>query len=223
MRAVFLTLAALPLALTACTDGPQSVAGDAGPVNAPPTSASAALRTAVPPSTAPPSTTAPSTAPPSAAKPSPSTRGGGIRGTDWSSVTLADLRQYGDVTFKNGKASIGADNCTMLPGGARPYYAEFLAEEPANSPITEDAVVLVACGSDTQQQMLVPVKLGYDRRTRQTMGSIPADPQPGPGRPMTFTSYSVRNGVIVTTVRKTDGGTETRRYRFDGGTSWERF
>ena len=42
------------------------------------------------------------------------------------------------MRFRNGKASSGAVNCTMLPGGARPAYAEFLTEEPANSPVTED-------------------------------------------------------------------------------------
>jgi hypothetical protein len=223
MRIMSLTVAALQLvALAGCTDGPENVAGDAGPAGAPSSTASAAVSPAASPSTGQPVTSA--TSKPAGGSPTTTTKGGGggIRKTDWSAVTLADLGQYGDVTFKNGKASSGADNCDMLPGGARPYYAEFLTEEPANSPVTEDALILIDCGSDAQQQMLVPVKLGYDQKTRQTVGYISADPPPGPGKQMTFTSYSVQNGVIVTTVRKADGSTETRRYRHDGGKGWER-
>jgi hypothetical protein len=110
----------------------------------------------------------------------------------------------------------------MLPGGARPAYAEYLAEEPAESPITEDALVLIECGSDGLDQVLVPVQLGFDQTTRQARGLVRADRPAGPDKRMTFLSYSVRDSVIVTTVRKTDGSRETRRYRFGGGQSWDR-
>ncbi|MFF5075577.1 hypothetical protein ACFY36_00885 [Actinoplanes sp. NPDC000266] len=223
MRVLPLTMAALQVVILAgCDDKPESVAGDAGPAGSPaaviapstvttsaPTSAATTVRTSVPATTTTTTTTKAVS---------------GIRATDWPNVTLADLSRYGDVTFKNGKgATGGADNCTMLPGGARPFYAEYLAEEPADSPVTEDALILVGCGSDMQQQALVPVKLGYDQKTRQTMGFIKADPPAGPDKPMTFTSYRVEGETIVTTVKKTDGGTETRRYRYNGGINWERY
>jgi hypothetical protein len=139
-------------------------------------------------------------------------------------VTLADLgfMELGDLEFRNGKASSGPNNCTMLPGGARPVYAEFLTEEPANSPVTEDALVLIECGSDGLDQALVPVQLGYDQKTRQASGFIKADIPSGPDRRMTFTSYRVEGRLIVTTVRKADGSRETRRYRSGGGGTWER-
>ena len=242
MRVVPLTVAALQLtALTGCAAGPETVAGDAGPAGSPPSlvSSSSVVPGAVPSATTTPvpaSTTAssatPASAPASAPSPSrpssaPATTApaatGTIRTTDWANVTLADLWQYGDVTFSNGKGSSGANNCHTLPGGARPFYAEYLTEEPARAPVTEDALILVDCGSDMQQQALVPVKLGYDQKTRQTVGVIPADPPPGPDREMTFTSYRVEKGVIVTTVRKADGSAETRRYRYNGGINWERF
>jgi hypothetical protein len=227
MRALPLILVALPLAaLTACADsGPVSVAGDAGPAGSPST---AAATVPVTPSATPGSTSAsasPSTSAAPSVTPSASTPAAGkgpIRKTDWADVTLANLGPYGKVTFKNGKAASGPDNCTMLPGGARPAYAEFLTEEPAASPVTEDALILVECGSDMQQQMLVPVKVGYDQKTREAIGFIRADAPTGPDKRMTFTSYRVQGERIVTTVRKTDGSKETRRYRFAGGTKWER-
>ena len=50
------------------------------------------------------------------------------------------------MTFRNG--SNGFDiPCTILPGGAQPVYAEFVVEEPANEPSTEDALVLVELGN----------------------------------------------------------------------------
>ena len=109
----------------------------------------------------------------------------------------------------------------MLPGGARPVYAEYLTEEPANSPATEDALILLECGSDGMDQALIPVGLGSGQ-ARNAVGFIRADPPTGPGERMTFTAYAVERGTIVTTVRKPGGGTETRRYRFAGGTTWER-
>jgi hypothetical protein len=140
-------------------------------------------------------------------------------------VTLVGLGHLGfdDARFRNGTATSGANRCTMLPGGARPTYAEYLTEEPADSPITEDALILIECGSDGMDQLLVPVKLAYDQKTRVAMGVIRADVPSGPGKRMTFTSYRVRDGVIVAGVRKADGSTETRRYRSDGGRTWDRF
>ena len=128
----------------------------------------------------------------------------------------------GDTVFRDGRASSGANNCTMLPGGVRPAYAEYLTEEPASSPVTEDALILIECGSDAMDQALVPVQVGFDQRTRHAVGFIKAYRPTGPGRRMTFLSYGVDRGEIVTTVRKADGTEETRRYRFAGGTSWER-
>jgi hypothetical protein len=129
---------------------------------------------------------------------------------------------FGDARFRDGEASSGANNCTMLPGGARPAYAEYLTEEPANSPVTEDALILIECGSDGLDQALVPVKLVAGGTDRFAVGFIRADRATGPGKRMTFTSYRVRDGEIVTTVRKADGKEETRRYRFGGGTRWDR-
>ncbi|MFG1997254.1 hypothetical protein ACGFJ7_45470 [Actinoplanes sp. NPDC048988] len=239
MRVLPLTVAALQIAaLTGCDAGPENVSGDAGPAGAPapvsavsvsvaptsgpatstPTVRASSTRSSTAPKTAP--ETAPETAPATTTKTAPST---GIRATDWNNVTLKGFPTLGDLTFKNGKASSGANNCTMLPGGARPFYAEYLAEEPASAPVTEDALILVDCGSDMRQQSLVPVKLGYDQKTRETVGAIKADAPTDWDEAMTFTSYRVENGTIVTTVRKTDGTPETRRYRFNGGTNWERF
>ncbi|XVU27932.1 hypothetical protein ACQPZJ_13070 [Actinoplanes sp. CA-054009] len=233
MRVLPLTMAALQfVVLAGCDAGPANVAGDAGPAGSPAAASArvspSAATTSAPPSTpasrrptTPTTVRAKTTAPTATAT---TTATSGIRATDWRNVTLADLSQYGDITFKNGTgATGGADNCTMLPGGARPFYAEYLAEEPANSPVTEDALILIDCGSDMQQQALVPVKLGYDQKTRQTMGYIKADPPAGPDQPMTFTSYRVQGSTIVTTVKKTDGSTETRRYRYNGGINWERY
>ncbi|MBB3100937.1 hypothetical protein FHR83_008664 [Actinoplanes campanulatus] len=86
---------------------------------------------------------------------------------------------FGDTRFRGGTASSGANNCTMLPGSAQPAYAEYLADEPADSPVTEDAVVLVECGSDGMDQALIPVKLAYDQKSRNAVGFIKADPPPG--------------------------------------------
>ena len=147
-----------------------------------------------------------------------------IRTTDWPNVKLVglDFMSLGDLQFRNGRASSGANNCTMLPGGAKPAYAEYLAEEPASAPVTEDALILIECGSDSMDQALVPVQLGFDQKTRQAVGFIKADRPTGPGKRMTFLSYGVEGRQIVTTVRKTDGTQETRRYRVAGGETWER-
>lgn len=228
MRALSLTPVALSLvALAACSDpGPASVAGDAGPAGTPSNAATpvsitpSALRSSTPAPQPPPTRESASTSAASTSS-APATKGP-IRRTDWANVTIANLWQYGKVTFKNGKAASGADNCTMLPGGAHPYYAEFLTEEPANSPVTEDALILVECGSDMRQQALIPVKVGYNQKTREAIGYIEADAPTAPDKRMTFISFSVQNEIIVTDVRKTDGSRETRRYRFAGGARWER-
>ncbi|MBQ0896102.1 hypothetical protein KBX37_23905 [Micromonospora sp. U56] len=222
--------AALSLSiLTGCTTEPENVDGEAGPAGAPSATATAGASAAA--SSTTPSAIASAAVSPSAATsttpsaaPSISGRTSEIRKTDWANVTLANLDYLGlgDVRFRNGRGSSGANNCTMLPGGARPAYAEFLTEEPANSPVTEDALILIECGSDGMDQALIPVKLGFDQKTRETIGFIQADPSSGPDSRMTFTSYTIARGVIVTTVRKADGAQETRRYRFAGGTSWER-
>ncbi len=230
MRALPLLITALSASiLTGCASSPQNVAGEAGPAGAPSQTAGATVTSspAASVSTSPAaSTPAPSdTIRPVKSTPTPTrTPTSVIRKTDWANVTLGNLgfMGFGDTTFRNGKASSGANNCTMLPGGAKPAYAEYLTEEPANSPVTEDALILIECGSDGMDQALVPVKLGFDLKTRETLGFIRADRPTGPSNRMTFTSYTVEGQVIVTTVRKTDGSTETRRYRFGGGNTWER-
>ncbi|MET0493287.1 MAG: hypothetical protein ABW000_09185 [Actinoplanes sp.] len=232
MRALPLVITALSASiLTGCAASPQNVAGEAGPAGAPsPTAgATAPISPAAPVSPSPvASTPAPSdTIHPVKSTPTPTrtrTPAGVIRKTDWANVTLANLgfMGLGDTTFRNGKASSGANNCTMLPGGARPAYAEYLTEEPANSPVSEDALILIECGSDGMDQALVPVQLGFDGKTREAIGFIRADQPTGPDNRMTFTSYAVEGRVIVTTVKKTDGSTETRRYRSGGGNTWER-
>ncbi len=214
MRALTLVIAALSVSImTGCTSRPENVEGEAGPAGAASQTTSATV-----------SASAAALVSPSPTNSASGLRSG-IRGTDWANVTLVNLgfMDLGDTRFRDGKASSGAVNCTMLPGGAQPVYAEYLAEEPANSPITEDALILIECGSDGMDQAVIPVKLGYDQKARLPIGFIPADPSTGPNNRMTFTSYSIENGVIVTTVRKANGSNETRRYRFDGSMSWERF
>ena len=235
MRIPPLVLTALSFSLlTACSSGPDKVAGDAGPAGAPrPTTRAISAVTSDPIRT--PGTTAPATSRPAATTPAAGATGttgttgtpgatSTIRRTDWAEVNLAGLAflGFGDADFRGGKASSGANNCTMLPNGIRPAYGEYIAEEPASSPVTEDALVLVDCGSDGLQQALVPVKLGFDGKTREAIGFIPADTPTGPGQRMVFMTYAVRDGGIVTTVRKADGTRETRRYRSGGGTRWER-
>jgi len=237
MRVLPVVITALSLAAaTGCSNDPQRVAGEARPAGA--------LSTTVPAGatapTAPSSLTAPSptastptsaSARPATTSPRPATtqhsrtagQTSAIRRTDWPNVNLMglDLMDLGDTRFRDGTASSGANHCTMLPGGARPAYAQFLTEEPANSPATEDALILIECGSDGMQQALVPVQLGHDQ-ARNALGTIEADTPTGPDTRMTFISYTIEQGTIVTTVRKPDGTKETRRYRFDGGTRWVR-
>jgi hypothetical protein len=224
MRIRSLVITALGLAvLTACTATPEKVGGEAGPAGSPfrtpgvTASASATV-------SAGPSASDRATVPVKSSRPAGSSASSKIRRTDWDNVTLAGLDHMGfaDARFRNGTATSGANSCTMLPGNARPAYAEYLTEEPADSPVTEDALILIECGSDGKDQVLVPVKLAFDQKTRVAMGLIRADLPTGPDNRMTFTSYSVQRSVIVAGVRRTDGSRETRRYRFDGGRNWER-
>jgi hypothetical protein len=209
MRVTRFVVAAVCLAVaTGCTQDVQRRDGDAAPAGSP-------GRTTAAPVSSTPSNPAASTAPPqSAGRPS------GIRGTDWKNVTLTQLLGLGDVTFRDGQAHVGANNCTMLPGGAQPAYGEFLTEEPANAPVTEDALVLVECTGDYPDQHLIPVQVNGSRRS--AYGSIDADVPAGPNARMTFTSYRLEAQTIVTVVRKADGSTETRRYVFAGGNKWRR-
>ena len=153
-----------------------------------------------------------------------------IRDVDWREATVRDLDFCGvpdaDVKFRDG--TDGNDiPCVILPGKARPAYADFLTEEPANAPKTEDALVLVELGNPgaARRQALVPVQLGHDGRTLNARPAIEGDePSPAGDRVMTFTAYRVENDRTVTaTVRTLAGRTETRRYRqADGTPTWER-
>ncbi|GAB3931987.1 hypothetical protein [Micromonospora vulcania] len=153
-----------------------------------------------------------------------------IRRTDWRDVTIRSLgfcgESDGSVTFRNGSNGFDVP-CRILPGGARPVYAEFLVEEPANAPSTEDALVLVELGNTdaARQQALVPVQLADDGRTRSAWPVIKGDPSSASGdRAMTFLSYRVLSGHVEAIVRRLDGRTETRRWRqVDYGGNWERF
>ena len=127
----------------------------------------------------------------------------------------------GDLQFRDGRATSGPTVCEMLPGAAQPVYADFLTEEPAIAPATEDALILIECGRDSVDQALIPVQLSFSQQHPGEYGFIRADPRTEEGR-MTFLSYAVQNGAVVTTVRKADGTTERRRYLFDGGDTWAR-
>lgn len=216
-------------ALTACTpspdrlDGVASPEGARSPANRAPSSRAAP---AVPSAATSSGTTrSPATGVTSRPAPAGSPRATGVlRRTDWANVTLRSLNwmALGDLRFRDGAASSDANNCTMLPGNGSPAYGEFLTEEPAGRPPTEDALILIDCGSDNRDQALVMVQLGADGRARNAAGFIEADTPAGPDRRMTFLTYRIDKGLIVTTVRTTDGGDETRRYRFAGGGRWVR-
>jgi hypothetical protein len=222
VRTVLLAVTAGLIGLAGCSPGPDKVGGDAGPAGRP-------AATSAPPSPGLPGAVSPE--PWGSATDGPgSDQSGGtgvtgdIRRTDWANVTISNLGflGVGDLTFRGGEATADHISCTMLPGGAKPVYAEVLAEEPANAPSTEDAVVLVECGSDAMQQALVLVQLGYDQRTRQRAGLIDADIPPTATGRMTFVAYSIDTFTVATTIRRPDGGTESRRYRHDGGDRWVR-
>lgn len=130
------------------------------------------------------------------------------------------------VSFRNGSNGLDVP-CRILPGGARPVYAEFIVEEPANAPSTEDALVLVELGNPdaARRQALVPVQLADNGRNRQAWPVILGDDSSPTGdRVMTFVSYRVVGENVEATVRKLDGNTETRRWRkADGSGNWERY
>ncbi|WP_327002545.1 hypothetical protein OHA72_46715 [Dactylosporangium sp. NBC_01737] len=155
---------------------------------------------------------------------------GQIRQTDWSNASIRGLDFCGEsddiVEFRNG--SNGYDiPCVILPGGARPVYAEFLVEEPANRPATEDALVLVELGNQgaARRQALVPVAMGADGRTLIAWPAIEGDqPSPTGDQVMTFTAYRIEQNIVVATVNRLDGTRETRRYRQGGMYGpWEQF
>ncbi|PWR11212.1 hypothetical protein DKT68_06595 [Micromonospora acroterricola] len=160
----------------------------------------------------------------------PARQGSEIRRTDWPNALIRNLEFCGEsddaVRFRNG--SNGFDiPCKILPGGARPVYAEFLVEEPANAPSTEDALILVELGNPdaARQQALVPVQLGYRNDPLWARPVIKGDAPSATGdRVMTFTSYRVlSDDKVEATVRRLDGRTETRRWRMiDFAGNWER-
>ena len=230
MRTKSLLGIVLALAVTAACTSPERLPGDAAPAGAPGPGGTATA--SVVPSAAPAEPTAPATsAMPGGA--TASSRGNGrsdIRRTDWRNVTVQGLTFCGEaddvVRFRNG--SNGFDiPCRILPDGARPVYGEFLVEEPANAPLREDALVLVELGNPdaARQQALVPIQVGSDARTREAWPVIKGDPASAAGdRVMTFISYRIEGQTVMTTVKRLDGKTETRRYRQAGAYGpWERF
>ncbi|MEH1163809.1 hypothetical protein V6V47_00315 [Micromonospora sp. CPCC 205539] len=228
---------------TGCAAPIDRFGGDAAPAGSPIGSASPTGRSG--PATASPgpsgtasansgpSTPAAGSAGPKAPTTRASTPGGQtsqIRRTDWTNAVIDKLEFCGEsddsVTFRNG--SNGADvPCRILPGGARPVYAEFVVEEPANAPSREDALILVELGNaDTnRQQALVPVQLGDRGKGLFAWPVIVGERSSSDGRGMTFISYRVLgNYMVEATVRRLDGGTETRRWnRVDGSGNWERY
>ena len=171
------------------------------------------------------------TVPPSTTGPARRQPPGKIRGTDWRNAAVHGLKFCLEVVddvveFRNGSNGLDIP-CKILPGGAPPVYAEFLVEEPANRPATEDALVLVELGNPdaARRQALVPVALGADGRTLIAWPAIEGDqPSPMGDQVMTFTSYHVEQNVVVATVKGLDGAPETRRYRQAGMFGpWERF
>lgn len=207
------------LVLGGCATGQPTAPESSGPApSSPATSATPAPES---PSAA---------APASAAAPVSEDASDDIRDTDWRNATLRDLDFCGvpdaDVKFRDG--TDGNDiPCVILPGGARPAYADFLTEEPADAPRTEDALVLVELGTQgaARRQALVPVQLGTGGRTLNARPAIEGDePSPAGDKVMTFTAYRVEDDRTVTaTVRTLAGRTETRRYRqADGTPTWER-
>ncbi|MGC4879108.1 hypothetical protein ACLQ26_22970 [Micromonospora sp. DT43] len=232
MRDRILIGAALGLTLVAgCTPSTDRIGGDAAPAGSPSASASpvpSASSVAVTGSPAP-SESANGTARPTASATRARGSGApptGIRGTDWRNVVISGLAFCGEsdtVRFRNGSNGLDVP-CTILPRGAQPVYAEFVVEEPAIAPSTEDALVLVELGNPGawRRQALVPVQLSYNGRDRYARPVIRGD-APSGGKVMTFTSYRVVGQDVEATVRRLDGGTETRRWRkvdFDG--NWER-
>ncbi|MFY1616021.1 hypothetical protein [Micromonospora sp. WMMD736] len=233
------TLASMALSLsmiTACAPATERLDGDAAPAGSASPSASAAdpsASSAAATGSPRPSGSASRTSGPTASATPTSGSGAqptGIRRTDWPNAVIRDLSFCGEsddsVRFRNGSNGFDVP-CTMLPGGARPVYAEFVVEEPANAPSREDALVLVELGNPgaARRQALVPVQLSDDGRGLQAYPVIQGDAPSADGQQvMRFTSYRVVGEHVEATVRRLDGGSETRRWRkVDFAGNWERF
>ncbi|MBM0203737.1 hypothetical protein JNW90_11905 [Micromonospora sp. STR1s_5] len=237
MRGNLLVGAMLTLTFVAsCTSPVERVGGDAQPAGSPSVSASPPSPSA---SSAPATGSAGPSAPAtrSATPGAPTTRTSRpaapmseIRRTDWPNAVIQHLGFCGEsddsVKFRNGSNGLDIP-CRILPNGARPVYADFVTEEPANAPSTEDALVLVELGNPdaARRQALVPVQLSYNGRERYAWPVILGDDSsPSGDRVMTFVSYRVVGRNVQATVRKLDGGTEIRRWRkADGSGNWERY
>lgn len=236
MRYGTLTSMALSLTIvTGCTPATERLDGDAAPAGSASPSASAAdpsASSAAATGSPRPSGSASRTGPTASATPTSGSgaQPSGIRRTDWPNAVIRNLRFCGEsddsVRFRDGSNGFDVP-CTMLPGGSRPVYAEFVVEEPANAPSTEDALVLVELGNPgaARRQALVPVQLSEDGRGLYAWPVIQGDaPSADGGQAMTFTSYRVVGEHVEATVRRLDGGSETRRWRkADGSGNWERF
>ncbi|MFG1867095.1 hypothetical protein [Micromonospora arborensis] len=154
----------------------------------------------------------------------------GIRQTDWPNAVIRKLSFCGEsddsVTFRDGSNGFDVP-CRILPEGAQPVYAEFIVEEPANAPSTEDALVLVELGNPNaaRRQALVPVQLSDDGTSRYAWPVILGDDSSASGdQAMTFISYQVVGEHVEATVRNLDGSTENRRWRkYNGSGNWERY
>ncbi|MEU4531394.1 hypothetical protein AB0F49_24525 [Micromonospora ureilytica] len=233
MRGKLLSGGVLTLAFVAgCTSSVDRVGGEAAPAGSPAGASPSTPGAPAPTSTAA-SAPATSASTPGAAvtrTTGPATQTSGIRQTDWPNAVIRNLKFCGEsdnsVSFRNGSNGFDVP-CKILPGGARPVYAEFIVEEPANAPSTEDALVLVELGNPdaARRQALVPVQLADNGRNRNAWPVILGDQSSSAGdRVMTFVSYRVVGENVEATVRKLDGGTETRRWRkADGGGNWERY
>ncbi|MEU8181331.1 hypothetical protein AB0B85_00305 [Micromonospora sp. NPDC049044] len=232
MRGKLLVGTALTVTFVAgCTTSVDRVGGDAAPAGSPSGSASPSVSTA--PTTA--SSGAPTTGSPTPDAPGTSTSGPAaqvseIRRTDWPNAVIRKLDFCGEsddsVAFRNGSNGFDVP-CRILPAGARPVYGEFIVEEPANAPSTEDALVLVELGNPNaaRRQALVPVQLSDNGRGRYAWPVIKGDaPGSSGAQVMTFVSYRLVGQNVEATVRRLDGGTETRRWRkADGSGNWERY
>ncbi|MFG1836875.1 hypothetical protein ACGFH8_00415 [Micromonospora sp. NPDC049175] len=206
-----------------CTSPMDRVGGDAAPAGSPSASVSP---TPSDPASATPSPTAPASPTPATSTTGPAKPPSEIRRTDWPNAVINNLKFCGGsatVTFRSG--SNGAPvPCRILPGGARPVYAEFLVEEPAIAPSTEDALVLVQLGDpgSRRAQALVPVQLSDTGGKRSAWRPILIGSGNHADEIETFISYRVVGEQVQATVRKLDGSTEKRQWRnADGHGDWE--
>ncbi|WFE53514.1 hypothetical protein [Micromonospora sp. WMMD1155] len=234
MRAKLLAgMLLIPMVVAGCSAPVERVGGDAAPAGSPSATASPSASSA--PTTPGSSPSAPVTRTSTPGAPvTRTTKPAGslseMRRTDWPNAVIRSLDFCGEsdefVRFRNGSNGLDVP-CRILPGGARPAYADFIGEEPADAPATEDALVLVELGNPgaARRQALVPVQLAYDGKERFARPVIKGDdPSPSGDRVMTFVSYRIVDFHVEATVRKLDGGTETRRWRMmDYAGNWERF